>query len=145
MIRCQHCGHEVPEGSVFCNHCGYRMSNEVTCSYCHEPMPSTSVFCPHCGKAVDNAMNVASRQTTKGQGAPRPMTYNEQRQAAQRQAQQRQANAWKQPEVEPEEDDDDNDGGGSRSHYDRNLIIGIVSAMLTSYHLVLYMVWLNFV
>ena len=110
-MRCQHCGHEVPEGSVFCNHCGYRMSNEVTCSYCHEPMPSTSVFCPHCGKAVDNAMNVASRQSAAAaQGAPRPATYNEQRQAAQRQAQQRQANAWQRPEPVEPDDDDDNEG-----------------------------------
>ena len=131
-MRCQHCGHEVPDGSVFCNHCGYRMSNEVTCSYCHQPMPATSVFCPHCGKAVDNAVNVASRKTTApAQGSPRPTTYNEQRQAAQQRAQQRQANAWQQPKpIEPEEDDDDNEGGGSRSHYDRNLIIGIVLAVL---------------
>ena len=129
-MRCQHCGHEVPEGSAFCNHCGYRMSNEITCSYCHESMPSTSVFCPHCGKAVDNAVNVASRQATATQASPRPTTYNEQRQAAQTRAQQRQANAWKQPEVEPEEDDDDNDGRSGRSHYDRNLIIGIVLAVL---------------
>ena len=130
-MRCQHCGHEVPEGSVFCNHCGYRMSNEITCTYCHEPMPSTSVFCPHCGKAVDNAMNVASRQSAAAaQGAPRPTTYNEQRQAAQRQAQQRQANAWQRPEPVEPDDDDDNEGGGGRSHYDRNLIIGIVLAVL---------------
>ena len=129
-MRCQHCGHEVPEGSVFCNHCGYRMSNEVTCSYCHEPMPATSVFCPHCGKAVDNAMNVASRETTtKAQGNPRPTTYNEQRQAAQRQAAQRQANAWKQPEPVEPDDEDDNESGG-RSHFDRNLIIAIVLAAL---------------
>ena len=129
-MRCQHCGHEVPNDSAFCNHCGYRMSNEVTCSYCHQPMPSTSVFCPHCGKAVDNAVNVASRETTAGtQGTARPTTYNEQRAAAARQAQ-RQANAWQQPTpVEPDDDDDDNDNGESRrSHYDRNLIIGIIVA-----------------
>lgn len=127
-MRCQHCGHEVPDGSVFCNHCGYRMSNEVTCSYCHQPMPSTSVFCPHCGKAIDNAMNVASRKTsTQSQSNPRPATYNEQ-QTAQRQAAQRQANAWQQP-VEQEQEEEDNDTG-RRSHYDRNLIIGIVVAAL---------------
>ena len=129
-MRCQHCGHEVPDGSVFCNHCGYRMSNEITCSYCHETMPATSVFCPHCGKAVDNAVNVASRQTTAAQASPRPTTYNEQRIAAQRRAQQRQANAWQQPEPEEPEDDDDNESTGGRSHYNRNLIIGIILAAL---------------
>jgi hypothetical protein len=92
-------------------------------------MPSTSVFCPHCGKAVDNAMNMASRQATAAPGSPRPATYNEQRQAAQERAQQRQANAWQRPEVEPD-DEDDNEGGGGRSHFDRNLIIGIVLAVL---------------
>ena len=106
------------------------MSNEITCSYCHESMPATSVFCPHCGKAVDNAVNVASRQTTAAQATPRPTTYNEERIAAQRRAQQRQANAWQQPEpVEPDDEDDNEDTGG-RSHYNRNLIIGILLAVL---------------
>ena len=131
-MRCQHCGHEVPDGSVFCNHCGYRMSTETTCSYCHKPMPSTSVFCPHCGKAVDNAMNVASREAAPERSSePRPTTYNEQRQAAQRQAAQRQANAWKQPEpVVDDEDDDEDEGYTGRSNFNRNLIIGIVAAVL---------------
>jgi len=126
-MRCQHCGHEVPDGSVFCNHCGYRMSTETTCSYCHKPMPSTSVFCPHCGKAVDNAMNVASREAAPERSSePRPTTYNEQRQAAQRQA-----NAWKQPEpVVDDEDDDEDEGYTGRSNFNRNLIIGIVAAVL---------------
>ena len=128
-MRCQHCGHEVPEGSAFCNHCGYRMSNEVTCSYCHQTMPSTSVFCPHCGKAVDNAVNRV-RTEPMAAAAPAPerqaTTYNEQRRAAQRQA-----NAWQQPEpVQQEEDDDDYEGGGGRSNFNRNLIIGIIAAAL---------------
>ncbi len=132
-MRCQHCGHEVPEGSAFCNRCGYKMSQQVTCSYCHEPMPSTSVFCPHCGKAVDNAMSIASQQpaTTRQQPPqqqPQPgTTYNEQRRAAQRQAARQPVNAWKQPEPVQEDDDDDDDGGG-RSNFNRNLIIGIISA-----------------
>ncbi|MBQ9575471.1 MAG: zinc ribbon domain-containing protein [Muribaculaceae bacterium] len=132
-MRCQHCGHEVPEGSAFCNRCGYKMSQQVTCSYCHEPMPSTSVFCPHCGKAVDNAMSIASQQpaTTRQQPPqqqPLPgTTYNEQRRAAQRQAARQPVNAWKQPEPVQEDDDDDDDGGG-RSNFNRNLIIGIITA-----------------
>ena len=131
-MRCQHCGHEVPEGSAFCNRCGYKMSQQVTCSYCHEPMPSTSVFCPHCGKAVDNAMSIASQQpaTTRQQPQQQPQpgtTYNEQRRAAQRQAARQPVNAWKQPEPVQEDDDDDDDGGG-RSNFNRNLIIGIITA-----------------
>ncbi len=130
-MRCQHCGHEVPDGSVFCNHCGYRMSQQVTCSYCHEPMPSTSVFCPHCGKAVDNAMSIASQEPQVAMQAQRPApTYNEQRRAAEQQAARRKAaNAWEQPEPEQDDDDDDN-GGGSGSNFNRNLIICIVAAVL---------------
>ena len=127
-MRCQHCGHEVPDDSAFCNHCGYRMNQQVRCSYCHEPMPSTSVFCPHCGKAVDNAVSVASQEHAPARQAQQP-TYNEQRRAAERQAARQPMNAWKQPEPVEEEDDDDNDGGGG-SNFNRNLIIGIVAAVL---------------
>ena len=129
-MKCQHCGHEVPDGSAFCNRCGYRMSKEVICDYCHKPMPSTSVFCPHCGKAVDNAMNIASNETASTPAAPsRPQgqTYNEQRRAAQ-QATRQPANAWQQPVIEDDDDDDDNGGGGS--NFNRNLIIGIVLAVI---------------
>ena len=132
-MRCQHCGHEVPEGSAFCNHCGYRMSNEITCSYCHQPMPSSSVFCPNCGKAVDNAMNIATKETTAAAPAATPQyqgkTYNELRAEAQRKTQ-RQANAWQQPEIQDDEDEDEDDGSDRRSHYNRNLIIGIIAAAL---------------
>ena len=133
-MRCQHCGHEVPEDSAFCNHCGYRMSQQIRCSYCHEPMPSTSVFCPHCGRAVDNAMSIASREAAPAVQQPRQPqqpTYNEQRRAAEQRAaaQHRTANAWQQPEP-VEDDDDDDDGGGGGSNFNRNLIIGIVSAII---------------
>lgn len=128
-MRCQHCGHEVPEGSAFCNHCGFKMASEIRCSYCHEFMPATSVFCPHCGKAVDNAMSIARQQTTSTDNqAPVGQTYNEQRAA------QRHANAWQQPAPAAaaidDDDDDDDDNGGGRSHYNRNLIIGIIAAAL---------------
>ncbi len=127
-MRCQHCGHEVPDDSAFCNHCGYRMNQQVRCSYCHEPMPSTSVFCPHCGKAVDNAVSVASQEHAPARQPQQP-TYNEQRRAAERQAARQPMNAWKRYEPVEEEDDDDNDGGGG-SNFNRNLIIGIVAAVL---------------
>jgi len=128
-MRCQHCGHEVPDDSAYCNHCGYRMNQQTTCSYCHEPMPSTSVFCPHCGRAVDDAMNVASNEASTTP-PPRPQrqapTYNEQRRSAQQQTSRQPANAWQQPD--PVEEDDDGGGGGST--FNRNLIIGAVLAIL---------------
>ena len=128
-MKCQHCGHEVPEGSAFCNHCGHRMTSEITCSYCNQLMPATSVFCPHCGKAVDNAMSIARQEQPVTSLTPQPATtYNEQRAA------QRHANAWQQPKpVEPEideEEDDDDDDGAPRSNFNRNLIIGIILAAL---------------
>ena len=133
-MRCQHCGHEVPEGSAFCNHCGNRMSNEVTCSYCHTTMPATSVFCPHCGKAVDDAVLVATKEPTENIQPQEPqghrMTYNEQRRAAEQQAARQPANAWKEPEPDYDEEDDEDDGGGGGSNFTRNLIIGAVLAIL---------------
>ena len=131
-MRCQHCGHEVPVGSAYCNHCGNRLSNEVMCSYCHTPMPATSVFCPHCGKAVDDAVNMASKEpeSTTPDASPQRqgVTYNEQRRAAERQAARQPANAWKQPEPDDEDDDEDDRGGGS--NFNRNLIIGAVLVLL---------------
>ena len=94
-------------------------------------MPAGSVFCPHCGKAASNAMSIASAHTAAEQ--PKAVTYNQQRQQQQRlaaQQQQRRAeNAWK---SQPEEDDDDQDGNddGGKSNFDRNLIIGIVAAVI---------------
>ena len=94
-------------------------------------MPSTSVFCPNCGKAVDNAMNIASKETTAA--TPKPQyqgqTYNEQRAQVQRQAQ-RQANAWQQPTPQQDEEEDEDNGNDRRSNYNRNLIIGIIAAAL---------------
>ena len=133
-MRCQHCGHEVPEDSAFCNHCGNRMSNEVMCSYCHQPMPSTSVFCPHCGKAVSDAMAIASQEPAAATPTSSPRqqgpTYNEQRRAAEQQAARQPANAWKQPDPVEEDDDDDDDNGGGGSSFNRNLIICAVLAIL---------------
>lgn len=123
-MRCQHCGHEVPDGSVFCNRCGYRMSNDMHCPHCGKQIPATSVFCPSCGKAVDNGQERPATSTVTSRTPQQGMTYNQQRAEAQRHA-----NAWQQQPAEPQYDDDDN-GEGRRSHYDRNLIIGIVVAAL---------------
>ena len=126
-MRCQHCGHEVPEGSVFCNRCGYRMSNDMACPYCGKQIPATSVFCPACGKAVKEEENddKARTSTTTVSAPPRQqgMTYNEQRRA-QQQAARQPVNAWQQPERDDDDDDDDDDNGGGRSNFNRNLIIG---------------------
>ena len=133
-MRCQHCGHEVPEGSVFCNRCGYRMSHDMACPYCGEKIPASSVFCPVCGKPVKEETHIAAASTTTTTTTSNPpqqrgTTYNEQRQAAQRQAARQPVNAWKQPEPVEDDEDDEEDEGRS-SHYNRNLIIGIIAAAL---------------
>ena len=132
-MRCQHCGHEVPEGSVFCNRCGYRMSNDMACPYCGKQIPATSVFCPACGKAVKEEENdgKARTSTTTVSAPPRQqgMTYNEQRRA-QQQAARQPVNAWQQPERDDDDDDDDDDNGGGRSNFNRNLIIGAILVAL---------------
>ena len=129
-MRCQHCGHEVPDGSVFCNRCGYRMSNDMACPYCGKQIPATSVFCPACGKAVNDGAKATSASSTTTTRRPQPQgqTYSEQRRAAASQASRQPANAWQQPAQVEGEDDDDN--GGNRSNFNRNLIIGIVLAIL---------------
>lgn len=133
-MRCQHCGHEVPEGSVFCNRCGYRMSNDMACPHCGRQIPSSSVFCPLCGRAVeDNTQSTSSPSATAPASQPRQQgpTYNQQRAAAQGP---QQSNAWRRsasaaPPVQPDDDDDDDDTGGG-SNFNRNLIIGIVALAL---------------
>ena len=133
-MRCQHCGHEVPEGSIYCNRCGYRMSNDMACPHCGKQIPASSAFCPSCGKAVKEIARPQQPAATAPAAAATPrteqtqptQTYNEQRRAAQQQAARQPVNAWKQPEPEEDDDDtDDNDGG--RSNFNRNLIIGIIA------------------
>jgi cation transport ATPase len=105
------------------------MSNDMACPHCGQQIPANSTFCPSCGKAVGNEA-VHSTTTTTTSRPQQAKTYNEQRAEAQRQAQ-RQANAWQQRQpAEPEDNDDNDNDNGSRSHFDRNLIIGIVAAAL---------------
>ena len=129
-MRCQHCGHEVPDGSVFCNRCGYRMSNDMACPHCGKQIPATSVFCPACGKAVEQeeVPTPPSHTRITPRTPQQSQTYNEQRRAAQQQAARQPVNAWRQPEPQDDDDDDDNEGG--RSNFNRNLLIGIVLVVL---------------
>ena len=74
-------------------------------------------------------MSIASQEATP-ERQPQQPTYNEQRRAAERQAARQPVNAWQQPEpVEDDDEDDDGDGGGN-SNFNRNLIVGIVLAVL---------------
>ncbi len=129
-MRCQHCGHEVPDGSVFCNRCGYRMSNDMACPHCGKQIPATSVFCPACGKAVEQEETPTPPSHTRitPRAPQQSQTYNEQRRAAQQQAARQPVNAWQQSK--PQDDDDDDDSEGGRSNFNRNLLIGVVLVVL---------------
>lgn len=63
---CPHCHQPVTAGSVFCEHCGQRLSQppqpkpaapqpprQVLCPHCRQPVAATDVFCGNCGKRID--------------------------------------------------------------------------------------------
>lgn len=50
-IKCSHCGHNVPQGNIFCNICGHRI-DKIKCSFCGQEIDNNAVFCYYCGKAV---------------------------------------------------------------------------------------------
>ena len=57
-MKCQYCGNEIPDNSVFCPFCGQKPvltktnSNGETCNNCGAPLEPGSTYCPNCGKAV---------------------------------------------------------------------------------------------
>jgi len=53
MISCK-CGHQNPDGSLFCEECGNKLS--VLCPACHKELAPGSKFCQYCGNklTVDN-------------------------------------------------------------------------------------------
>lgn len=54
-MRCTSCGHENPQGSIFCQQCGARSqqgSATVTCSRCQSQQPINLRFCTTCGNTL---------------------------------------------------------------------------------------------
>ena len=51
-IVCLGCGHENPEGSRFCGHCGESLATEVLCTACGAEVSAGSRFCNQCGTPV---------------------------------------------------------------------------------------------
>jgi len=63
---CPNCGSRNPQGSRFCNNCGYELVKEtekevvkekevivkVRCPYCHKLYDETLDVCPHCGGTI---------------------------------------------------------------------------------------------
>ena len=130
-MKCPNCGNMAPEGSLFCNQCGTPLKQEVQCPSCGEMIPANSVFCPKCGKMVRNDM--AEEHTERPRVAAVPVVGRE-NQPQQPQPQRLANDAWQQPAREPEppvvnndEEDEDDD---PRSNFNRNLLLGILAAVI---------------
>ena len=87
-MKCSKCGHTVPEGSAFCNHCGAAINTNTPCPHCEAMIPAESVFCPKCGKMVRDDMDenestiaktaaTAAAATATTAAASKQPTYNE--------------------------------------------------------------------
>lgn len=66
-MKCPECNNIVPDGSMFCNHCGHKFEQENTIkcpnSECGHLIPADSKFCPDCGKQIiikDNDYNISN-------------------------------------------------------------------------------------
>ena len=63
VIRCQSCGAELPQGTLFCSVCGTKIEQEqpqpqqpengTFCTKCGAPMQADSNFCTACGAKVE--------------------------------------------------------------------------------------------
>ena len=62
---CPQCGNQVPEGSKFCNHCGYLLTSEIHCPKCNSIIPADSAFCPNCRTRIEQASSAPAASAPK--------------------------------------------------------------------------------
>ena len=67
-MRCPSCGHENPNGALFCNACGARL--ETPCPSCGQTNRPGSAFCSNCGGRLADT----SSAPTEGRGDLAPTT-----------------------------------------------------------------------
>ena len=73
MSKCNNCGMDNPDTSVFCGRCGSRLTAASTgkiCPSCKNTMPDDMIFCDHCGAkwvstAVETKKIVSTTNETK--------------------------------------------------------------------------------
>ena len=132
-MKCPKCGNQAPEGSAFCNQCGTPLNLEISCPACGESIPANSVFCPKCGKMVRNDM---AEEPVQDISAAAPVaTEAAPVSAAPAASHSQQHREWKEPVPVPpvdhdDEDDDEDDDDEPRSNFNRNLLIGVLAAVL---------------
>lgn len=53
-MKCYHCNVEIPEGSIFCPHCGKRIEvpKSLKCPQCNLDVPEGTESCPNCGSPI---------------------------------------------------------------------------------------------
>ena len=53
-MKCYQCNVEIPEGSVFCPHCGKRIEvpESLKCPQCNLDVPEGTEYCPNCGSHI---------------------------------------------------------------------------------------------
>ncbi len=129
FIKCPNCGHQCPEGSRFCNHCGAPLtpiSNEVECPACHSMIPDDSIFCPVCRnmmkKSSQPQAEEVSVQESASQARRQPIEFDT-RETAPRRAAAPASNSTPAPSPQPT-------GGGSGSNWKQYLILGGILAFL---------------
>ena len=140
-MKCEKCGQSVPEGSVFCNHCGNPLNPEIVCPVCGKNIPANSVFCPKCGKMVRDDMRDDDAEPTQqaGVAAAGGATFNELERGRQQHSahdrdpwdekqREHEQQAHRKPyypdDKDDDDDDDDDDVSSEPNHFNRNVIIG---------------------
>ena len=48
-MKCEKCGHENTNGSLFCENCGAKLQIEKKCPSCGQVVSDTARFCQYCG------------------------------------------------------------------------------------------------
>lgn len=70
-MKCQNCGAELQDGSLFCRECGCRVETKRFCRDCGKQVDINAKFCSYCGALVDlsdkgktNTRKAATSNTT---------------------------------------------------------------------------------
>lgn len=73
-MNCPECNNIVPDGSMFCNHCGHKFEHENTIKCpnpeCGHLIPADSKFCPDCGSKISDLTETKTNVAESNNHAP---------------------------------------------------------------------------